>query len=148
VDLSLINGSKPASYFFGEPKKPIPTTPAKPAQKPVASIPKDNEYMYTVKSGDTLTEIAAKYKMAVADIVKLNEIKNPNAIYIGQRLKLKGKAPVTATKPAPVYYVVKKGDTLTEIAAKYKTTVKAIDVLNANVTNVNKIYVGQKIRVK
>lgn len=52
--------------------------------------------------------------------------------------------------PAPVvkqYYVVKKGDNLTKIAKKYKTTVKQLVAWN-NIKNPNLIYVGQKLRVK
>jgi hypothetical protein len=41
---------------------------------------------YTVKKGDTLGVIAARYRVTVAQIVKLNNIKNPNLIYPGQRL--------------------------------------------------------------
>lgn len=45
---------------------------------------------------------------------------------------------------ATVTYTVKKGDTLSEIAQKYKTTVSKLASLN-NIKNVNKIYVGQKL---
>ena len=45
------------------------------------------------------------------------------------------------------YYIVKKGDTLTKIAKKYKTTVKQLAKWN-NIKNVNVIKVGQKLRVK
>lgn len=44
---------------------------------------------YTVKSGDTLTSIAKKYKTTVAKLVSLNGIKNPNRINIGQKLRVK-----------------------------------------------------------
>lgn len=44
---------------------------------------------YTVKNGDTLTAIAAKYNTTVAKIVKDNNIKNPDLIYAGQKLKIK-----------------------------------------------------------
>ncbi|QBO35708.1 LysM peptidoglycan-binding domain-containing protein [Periweissella cryptocerci] len=43
---------------------------------------------YRVKRGDTLSAIAAKYKTSVANLVKLNGIKNPNAIQVGQLLRL------------------------------------------------------------
>lgn len=49
--------------------------------------------------------------------------------------------------PKAEYYVVKKGDTLTKIAKKYKTTVKKLVALN-KIKNPNVIKVGQKIRVK
>lgn len=47
---------------------------------------------------------------------------------------------------ANVYYTVKKGDTLSAIASKYKTTVSAIAKKN-NISNVNLIYVGQKLLI-
>ncbi len=45
---------------------------------------------YTVKKGDTLGEIAAKYKTTVSKIAKDNNIKNVHIIYIGQKLIIKG----------------------------------------------------------
>ena len=44
---------------------------------------------YTVKSGDTLSGIATKYKTTVDKLVKLNNIANPNKIYVGQKLRIK-----------------------------------------------------------
>lgn len=41
---------------------------------------------YTVKKGDTLAAIASRYRVTVAQLVKLNNIKNANLIYAGQRL--------------------------------------------------------------
>lgn len=43
---------------------------------------------YTVKKGDTLSEIAAKYNTTVSNIVDWNDIKNPNLIIIGQLLSI------------------------------------------------------------
>ena len=44
---------------------------------------------YTVKSGDTLSDIASKYKTTVAKLVKDNNIKNANLIYPGQKIVIK-----------------------------------------------------------
>ena len=44
---------------------------------------------YTVKRGDTLSGIARRYKTTVAKLVKDNGIKNPNIIYVGQKIKIK-----------------------------------------------------------
>lgn len=44
---------------------------------------------YTVKSGDTLSKIAAKYGTTYQKIATLNGIKNPNKIYAGQKLRVK-----------------------------------------------------------
>ena len=48
---------------------------------------------------------------------------------------------------AHVYYVVKRGDTLSAIASKYGTTYQQLAKING-IANPNKIYPGQKIRVK
>lgn len=41
---------------------------------------------YIVKEGDTLSELAKKYNTTVAKLVKLNNITNPDRIYVGQKL--------------------------------------------------------------
>lgn len=56
--------------------------------------------------------------------------------------------PYPQEKPTEEYYTVKKGDTLTKIAKNYGTTVDALMALNPQITDKNKIYVGQRIRVK
>lgn len=56
------------------------TTTKKPESKTVT---------YTVKRGDTLSAIAAKYGTTVSKIAKDNNIKNANVIYAGQKLKIK-----------------------------------------------------------
>ena len=44
---------------------------------------------YVVKSGDTLSAIAKKYGTTVAQLVKLNGIKNANLIYVNQKIRVK-----------------------------------------------------------
>lgn len=46
------------------------------------------------------------------------------------------------------YYIVKRGDTLSGIARKYRTTVGVLCSYNPNIKNADLIYIGQKIRVK
>ena len=61
-------------------------------QKRVNEMLKNNvlqETIYTVKSGDTLSGIAQKYKTSYQKIASDNNIKNPNLIYPGQKLVIK-----------------------------------------------------------
>ena len=44
---------------------------------------------YTVKAGDTLSEIAARYHTTYQKIAKDNNIKDPDLIYVGQKIKIK-----------------------------------------------------------
>lgn len=116
-------------------KKPV----VKMAVKEVKKIPD----MYVIKSGDTLTEIADKYDLSVDYIVKRNSIKNKNKIFPGQRLRLKGKAPV----PEKRFYKVRPGDTVSELAKKYGSTIQQIKSWN-NLDSKYTIYAGKTIRVK
>ena len=100
----------------------------------------DNEN-YVVKRGDTLSKIAVRYGTTVNELVQLNGIQNPNLIYIGQILKLPNNK-VRST----INYTIQRGDTLSEIALRYGTTVNELVQLNG-IRNPNKIYIGNKIRV-
>lgn len=104
----------------------------------------ENTIIYEVKSGDTLSAIALKYRTSVADIVALNPvIKNPNLIYPGQRFTI-----ITNTSSSSsMTYIVKRGDTLSAIALKYNTTVSNLVNLN-NIKNPNLIYPNQKIIIR
>lgn len=74
-----------APYIAGYGRPDWSLVPADTDDKPTS-----NGSTYTVKKGDTLSEIAAKYKTTVDALVKLNGIKNPNLIITGQVLKLPG----------------------------------------------------------
>lgn len=101
--------------------------------------------IYTIKSGDTLSEIALEYGTTVSNILSLNPlITNPNLIYPGQNIIINtsnSNESVTNTT-----YTVKRGDTLSEIALKYNTTVSNLANLN-NIFNPNLIYPGQVITI-
>jgi len=87
---------------------------------------------YRVKSGDTLGKIAAKYKVSVSRLKTWNGLKN-SRIYAGQKLQIRPKQSVTSSKNYTLrkdYYVVKKGDNLSRIAARSHTTVKNLIKLN------------------
>ena len=96
--------------------------------------------VYTVKSGDTLSGIAAKYRTTYQALASINGISDPDKIYPGQKIKISGGSGAT-------YYTVKSGDTLSGIAKIYGTTYQKLAKMNG-IQNPNVIYPGQKIRVK
>lgn len=107
-----------------------------PATPPPATPPPASGQTYYVKQGDTLRKIAAKFNTTVDAILQINNIADPNRIYVGQAITL------------PAYisaYIVQKGDTLKIIANKYGTTVEKLLGLNPGIKNPNLIYVGQII---
>lgn len=100
--------------------------------------------VYTVKSGDTLSAIASRYQTTVASIVALNpSITNPNLIYPGQQFTIQTNQSSSGNSSSTVY-VVKRGDTLSGIAVRYRTTVSSLVRING-IRNANLIYPGQRI---
>lgn len=152
------------------PRRAIrPLAPVDPA--PPVMDHKLSSETYVVQKGDSISKIAQRYDVSSKEICELNNIKNPNAVRVGQKLILpayakrlpQGSAHVSsapssskkpAGKPAPSVsaskptiaggeYVVKSGDMLSKIAVKSGTTVKALREAN-KLTN-DKIVVGQKL---
>jgi lysozyme len=93
---------------------------------------------YTVRSGDSLSVIAAKYGTSVAKLASLNGISNPNYIYVGQRLKVTGGA------NAARYRVVQSGDTLSRISYLTGYSISYLAQKNG-IANKNMLQIGQKI---
>jgi membrane-bound lytic murein transglycosylase D len=142
-------------------------TQTQPAQEKTTSSPTENasssatQYHY-VKSGENLAIIAGKYGCTVDDIKQWNNLKN-NTIYPKQKLRVSGDVaiakadppatttaskPDTDNKPKVVYYTVKRGDTLWDIANQYKgVTVNDLKKWN-NLGNSSKLQVGQKLKIE
>ena len=76
---------------------PIPTTPIKstPASTPTLSVSGD---VYVVQAGDTLTGIAVRLKVDVDDLIAVNNLNDPNALLVGQKLKIPPRVTPTPTR--------------------------------------------------
>lgn len=107
------------------------------------ATPKATTKTYTVKSGDTLSEIAQNNGLTTKQLASLNGINNVNLISVGQKLNLGGTA--KAAKVPDKVYKVQSGDTLSEIAQKLGVKTQYLKDKNG-IKNANLIQVGQKIR--
>ena len=106
---------------------------------------------YSVKAGDSLSAIAARYGMSYETLARLNNISNPNRIYVGQVLKLSSGSTVSnvvnhSTASAAGSYTVESGDSLSAIAARYGMSYETLARLN-NISDPNRIYVGQTLNL-
>lgn len=95
---------------------------------------------HVVRSGDTLSAIAARNGTTVRALIEANSIKDPNHIVAGSTLRI----PSGTAAPAATSYVVKQGDTLGSIARRFGTTVAAIARAN-NISDPNRIRIGTSL---
>jgi peptidoglycan-N-acetylglucosamine deacetylase len=103
-------------------------------------------YCHVVKRGETLSQIAAQYGVSVQALAAANNLSNPNLIYVGQCLVIPGTQPYPSCGPCTVTHVVKYGEYLKQIAAKYGSTWQCIASANG-LSNPNLIYPGQHLVV-
>ena len=96
--------------------------------------------IHVVTAGETLQGIASKYKVSAGDVMKWNEIANPNRVFVGQKLILYG-----ATSPQEkITVVIRRGDSLSKLAEKYGVSVADIQEWN-DIRNPSKVRIGQKV---
>jgi membrane-bound lytic murein transglycosylase D len=110
-----------------------------------------NDYTYhTVKKGDTLSRIAAKYRTSVDAIVKANKISRRRILNTGQKLKIplgRGSDMLSFedNRLPSGQYRTKRGETLKIIAKKFNTNTTQLKRIN-NLTS-SLLYEGQILKV-
>ena len=152
---SLNSLANPNLIYVGQVLKLANTTTASTSSTSSAASTSSSAMTYTVKSGDTLSSIASSYNTTTSTLTSLNNLSNPNLIYVGQVLKVAGSSTSVSTSTSSSSasqattsgtYTVKAGDTLSSIASSYNTTTAALASANS-ISNANLIYVGQVLRV-
>ena len=102
--------------------------------------------IHIVKSGDTISSISKFYSINKDLIIKLNNLKDENYIFVGQNLII-SESNENLTKQSDLinnYHIVQTGENLTEISNKYD--LKVIDLIEINnLYNPDSIKVGQKL---
>ncbi len=137
-----------------------------------------SKVIYTVKSGDNVGYISSWFHVRSSDLRYWNNINRniirigqKLAIYVPEKSKMKyekfdsmsfaqkqasiGKTTTTATKPESkpldpnyVYYTVRKGDTIWDIAQKY-AGISSDEIMQLNqLKNDRGLYIGQKLKIK
>jgi len=105
--------------------------------------------IHIVKSGDTLSSISKFYSINKDLIIKLNNLKDENYIFVGQNLII-SESNENLTKQSDLinnYHIVQTGENLTEISNKYN--LKVIDLIDINnLNNPNSIKVGKKLIIR
>ena len=112
------------------------------ATRPITPV---GPVVVTVRSGDSLSAIAAEHGVSVSALMIQNGITDPDRLSVGQQLTIPGSMPPTSTLP-PLIVTVRSGDSLSAIAAAHGVTVAAL--IDANgITNPNLLSIGQELRI-
>lgn len=108
---------------------------------------------YVVRSGDTLSHIAARKGVSLAALLKANRLTTRSVLQVGQKLRIPGAGAASSSRPAAAAavstttYRVRSGDTLSAIATRTRTSLASLYTLNRlNARSV--IHPGQVLRVR
>ena len=105
--------------------------------------------IHIVKSGDTLSSISKFYSINKDLIIRLNNLKDENYIFVGQNLIISdfNESLRKQSDLINYYHIVKTGENLTEISNKYN--LKVIDLIEINnLINPDSLKVGQKLTIR
>jgi LysM repeat protein len=101
---------------------------------------------YTVRRGDSLSAIAARFATTPEAIRQANGLLPGGTLYAGATLRLSGTTPVLTGGGGPASHTVQRGESLATIARRYGTSVSALVDANA-IANPNLVRIGQVLTV-
>ena len=107
----------------------------------------DSKKIHIVQVGDTITSISNFYSIKKDFIIKLNNLKDENYIFVGQNLKISDFSQESTNYDDlnnSSYHSVQKGETLIEISTKYGLNLKDLIEIN-NLNNPDSLEVGTKL---
>jgi len=147
-----LNSTPGRPYALRVPKGKAPVLLAKLGEIPVWQPPVPSYLRHKVRRGETLSVIARRYHASIRAIMALNGLRSSRFIRAGSTLKIPTRrARISETKGSSTsttceIHTVRKGETLSTIAEKYHSGVRAIMALNG-LKSSHFIRAGWKLKV-
>jgi LysM repeat protein len=106
---------------------------------------------YTVKPGETLSEIAERYGTSVQRLMQINGLRSAQDLWAGSRIQVPGAGGGGSSRgggstTVKANYTVKQGETLSELAERYGTTVQQLMQING-LNSAQDLWAGSRIQV-
>jgi LysM repeat protein len=108
---------------------------------------------YTVKPGETLSELAERYGTSVPRLMELNNLRGPQDLWAGSRIQVPITRTTTAAAPKPAVnkiatqHKVQSGETLSVIADRYGVSMQKLIALNG-ISDPNQVDVGRTLKLR
>jgi len=113
----------------------------------VLASDQENDTLYTVKKGDTLWDIAKKFKTTPQKIAEANGLNRKNYLETGQKLVISSQANDSRSFTQQlIYHIVRSGETVWNIATLYGVPLESILRWNS-ISDPSYLRVGEKIKV-
>ena len=113
----------------------------------VLASDQENDTLYTVKKGDTLWDIAKKFKTTPQNIAEANGLNRKNYLETGQKLVISSQANDSRSFTQQlIYHIVRSGETVWNIATLYGVPLESILRWNS-ISDPSYLRVGEKIKV-
>jgi membrane-bound lytic murein transglycosylase D len=133
----------------------LPKGRSQPTVRLASYTPQNHSLVsYRVRRNDNLSKIAKRFRTDSRYLAKINNIKNPDALHPGQRIKVPQSGPSIQLAKLGVdrkslqdgYYKVQKNDNLSKIAKRFDTDVIHLTSLN-RMRDPNSLYSGQRLKI-
>ncbi len=120
---------------------------------PNKTKPRDQTSIHLVAAGESISSISKLYSIDKNEIIKLNNLPDENYLYINQKIKLPQPSINSNAKSTlnPIkkniktkFHIVMKGETLSQIAEKYRIPLKKLMAKN-DIVNPNELSIGEKL---
>jgi len=137
--------ARPASWQGGAPAQVSERATRQPQVSVLALAPGEHR----VQPGDRLSTLARRYGVSVGALAVANQLDAPYVIYVGQALRIPGRADDGREPPVAVIgdrYVVQRGDTLSGIARRIDVSMVQLAAAN-QISRPYELYAGQKLRI-
>jgi LysM repeat protein len=104
---------------------------------------------YTVKKGETISELAERFGTTTNRLLQLNNISDPKLVIAGTRISVPGRASTASAAAGRTSgaYVVQSGETLSHIADRYNTSVDRLVAIN-KLADPNMVAEGSLIKLQ
>ena len=112
----------------------------------IAEAKTEIKKIHIVKSGDTISSISKSYSINKDLIIKLNNLKDENYIFVGQNLFISEstKDAIKQSDSINNHHIIEIGENLTDISSKYNLNLENLIEIN-NIKNPDSIKVGHKL---